>query len=173
MALTVSLTGDWMSCVGNKRAVDGTITFDSSYTTGGLAITAAQIGLGRIDFLEFDQGASGYIVNYDKTTGKVLVYSSAMGATFTGNALATHTHDMKYIGGITATEPVAIQGGDTLGKNAATDRTIAGANSATKGGVVAVSAGTPDGTITGGSTSEVSTNTNLSTLVVPFHAVGI
>lgn len=68
----------------------------------------------------------GLVYKYDPTNHTVRMWQSA-----------AHTHDVKLIGGITATEPVAVQGGDTLGKNAATDRTIAGANSATKGGVVA------------------------------------
>lgn len=80
------------------------------------------------------------------TMGAYTPAGTVAAPTFTGDALATHTHDLLFIGGITATEAVAIQGGDTLGKNAATNRTIAGSASATKGGVVAVTAGTPSGT---------------------------
>jgi hypothetical protein len=42
---------------------------------------------------------------------------------------------MTFIGGIATTEAVMIAAGDTLGKNAATNRTIVGATEATKGGV--------------------------------------
>lgn len=68
---------------------------------------------------------------------------------FTGSALSAHTHNLIVIGGQAAstTNDVAVYGGDTLGKEAATDATILGADSATKGGVVTASAGTPAGSI--------------------------
>lgn len=73
--------------------------------------------------------------------------SSAL--TFTGSALGTHAHDILIKGGQAAatTNVLAHEATDILGKEAATDATIAGANSATKGGVIAASAGTPAGTI--------------------------
>ena len=76
---------------------------------------------------------NGYLMRWDKI-GK------AFKAHYPTAAAVAHTHDLKYIGGITITEPVAIEGGDKLGKNAAVDRTIAGADVATKGGVVAAAA---------------------------------
>lgn len=77
-----------------------------------------------------DQGTSGYVFQYDQSAEKLVVLHSD------ATTAADHTHDTKYIGGITATEAVAIDSGDILGKNAATDRTIVGADSATKGGIV-------------------------------------
>jgi len=66
---------------------------------------------------------------------------------FTGSALGAHTHDLKIIGGQAAAGTDAVSAKTlTLGKEAATDITIAGANSATLGGNVAASAGTPAGT---------------------------
>lgn len=80
------------------------------------------------------------------------------------NGPIAHTHDVKLIGGITAAEPVAVYGGDTLGKNAATDRTIAGADSASKGGIVASAVG---------ATAQVTASTDLSTIVgVAYLAIG-
>jgi hypothetical protein len=69
--------------------------------------------------------------------------------TFTGSALATHAHDLKIIGGQAAagTAALAWYATDILGKEAVDDKTILGADSATKGGVVALSAGTPAGTL--------------------------
>lgn len=128
-----------------------------TYPSGGVPILKAKLGcpalIEELMFVDQDNG-SGLIYKWDVTNSKIRIYRSpAITATgtvaapvFTGGALATHTHDELYIGGITATEAVAIQGGDTLGKNAATNRTIVGANSATKGGIVAVTAGTPAGT---------------------------
>jgi hypothetical protein len=103
------------------------------YPAGGIPLLKASMGLPNvIEGLKImdAHSANGYVYKWDKTNNKLRIYQAP-----------NHTHDMKYIGGITATEAVAIQGGDTLGKNAATDRTVAGANSATKGGVVAVAAG--------------------------------
>lgn len=69
--------------------------------------------------------------------------------TFTGAALATHTHDMRIIGGQgaagtdTVTCPTAT---DILGKQEAGDADVLGVNAATVGGVMVVTAGTPAGT---------------------------
>lgn len=69
--------------------------------------------------------------------------------TFTGSALATHTHDFTVIGGQagSTTNNIANYAGPLIGKQEATNATYLGANSATAGGVVAVSAGTPAGTV--------------------------
>lgn len=69
--------------------------------------------------------------------------------TFTGSALATHTHNFTVIGGQAAstTNNIANYAGPLIGKQEATNATYLGANSATAGGVVAASAGTPAGTI--------------------------
>jgi len=97
--------------------------------------------------LRIEQPPDGYEYRYDKTPrvanpvapyGTIRIFGSA-GFTPAGSiAVADHTHDMKVIGGITADEDVGVlASGPTLGKLAATDRTIVGADSATKGGVVA------------------------------------
>lgn len=172
MGLTVSLTGDWLASIGNKRSVNGTITFDSNYPTGGEALSAAQIGLGVIQFVEFDQGLSGYIVAYNSATGKVQVFDSASGAS--GTVDASHAHDLLIKGGqASATSNVtAHYATDIFGKEAATDATIAGDDSATKGGVIEADLSDLAVTVTGGSTAEVSNGTNLSTLTVSFYATG-
>lgn len=73
MALTVGLTGDWMVSNGNRRKTYGTIAFDSSYPTGGEPITAANVGLGVLDDLQVHPTA-GFVFEWNKTTGKILVY---------------------------------------------------------------------------------------------------
>lgn len=128
---------------------DGALT----YPAGGVPISKAKLGCPTVisSLTVIGKGTSGYEWSYDTLNEKlVAMQSAAVSAhthtgpshTHTGPAhthTADHTHDQLYIGGITATEAVAIQGGDTLGKNAATNRTIVGADSATKGGVVATS----------------------------------
>ena len=60
-------------------------------------------------------------------------------------AMGTHAHDLLIKGGqaATTTNELGHYATDILGKEAATDATILGSASATKGGVLAVSAGTP------------------------------
>ncbi len=72
-----------------------------------------------------------------------------MGATLTGSALGTHTHDFTVIGGQapSTTNNIANYAGPLIGKQEAANATYLGANSATSGGVVAASAGTPAGTL--------------------------
>jgi hypothetical protein len=74
MPLTVSLTGDWLESVGSKRAVNGKITFDSSYPTGGESLTPANIGLGVIDNIDFSQGVGGLVFRYDYANKKVMAF---------------------------------------------------------------------------------------------------
>src|SRR4030042_1269212 len=55
----------------------------------------------------------GYDYKYDEVNHSIRIFQSAI-----------HNHDSLYIGGIATTEAVMIASGDTLGKNAATNRTI-------------------------------------------------
>lgn len=138
-AVSIAITNLWDD--GQRIHAMGTISVGASpgtYTTNGIAMDMATlpteaIGLGvplpgitaQPIWMSIESNA-GYRYKFDRTNKKLIIRAG----------IADHTHDMLYIGGITATEAVAIQGGDTLGKNAATNRTIAGATSATKGGVV-------------------------------------
>lgn len=84
---------------------------------------------------------------------------------FTGDALATHNHNLIVKGGQIAstTNDVATYAGPLLGKQEASDATILGANSATNGGVVGASAGTPSGT----NSAPTFTNTSAAALKAP------
>lgn len=63
---------------GTLRKVKTSITFDSSYVTGGEALTPQQLGLGEIvGPVEFDQAEDGYIFKYDKANEKILVYAES------------------------------------------------------------------------------------------------
>ena len=208
MALTIgSLTYD---LAGSKNVVRGTIAFDSSYPTGGESLTPANVGLSTITNLSVSP-KSGYTFEYDYTNQKLLAYLSAgftpagtngtsavtgtaAAQTFTGSVLSDHAHNVLVKGGASGgiDEPIGVEGTDQLAKDAATDRTILGADSATKGGVIAGSAGTPAGTnstsaltataaaqtFTGSAVAaavmaEVANATNLSTLTgVRFEAIG-
>lgn len=160
MPSTITLSGDWMTSLGNRRGTSGTGNL-GTYATNGVAVSAAQLGLGTIYSFTIDP-ASGYIFEYVASTGKVKAYVHG--------GFASHTHDILVKGGQSAatTNVVQVAGTDTLGKEQVTDRTIVGTASATKGGVVALAS---DG---GGSPgAEVTNLTNLSGVTFNWRAVGI
>lgn len=64
--------------MGKRQIVSGSILFDNSYPTGGEAITAADFGLTVLDNLGFGGGQKGLDFDYNKTTGKIMVYLPAM-----------------------------------------------------------------------------------------------
>lgn len=65
---------------GKVRTVYGTMTFDSSYPTGGESIT---LGLNIIYFVKFEC-VSGYVFEYDSVNGKVKAYYGDYPATGAG-----------------------------------------------------------------------------------------
>ena len=66
MAASSSIT--WASEVpGTRREVRGTITFDSSYATGGEAVTLTQLGLTRLDWLSVNT-TDGHVPAWDGST---------------------------------------------------------------------------------------------------------
>jgi hypothetical protein len=84
MALTVAinrkLQGKGNSLAGYKIVL-GTITFDSSYPTGGEAIAASDFGLTAIEAMFFSSDVLAAttalsVLSYDRTTGKVRAVGS-------------------------------------------------------------------------------------------------
>ncbi|MFD1515659.1 hypothetical protein [Halomarina rubra] len=61
---------------GIRREVHMTGTFDSSYTSGGEGLTAADAGLDHLDAVIVADGAteSGYVPSYDATNGTVKLF---------------------------------------------------------------------------------------------------
>jgi hypothetical protein len=78
---TTILTGPEVP--GNRKLVTATITFDSSYVTGGEPLVLADLGLSRVDFITVSSG-QGYHGAWDGslTAPKILAYrqTSATGA---------------------------------------------------------------------------------------------
>jgi len=64
------------------------VTFDSSYPTGGLALTKANIGLVVPDVI-FAIPASGYTFQYDAVNSKLKAYASAGTEVANATSLAT------------------------------------------------------------------------------------
>jgi hypothetical protein len=79
MALTITLSGDWMSSIGSKRSTVGTITFDSSYVTGGEELLPPAVGLGVIEALQLNQGEDGLVAKWDRANQKVQLFEQDAG----------------------------------------------------------------------------------------------
>lgn len=192
MALTISNLK--FDIAGVSNVVRGTIGFDSSYATGGESLTPAMLGLSVIDQITVVD-AAGYSFEYDYTNRTLRAYRSAgftpagtvAAPTFTGAALAAHTHALHFNNADVADGAgtrVNI-GTDLLGANTGADVAVAGvADTSGHGGVLQVTAGTPAGTnsapaFTGSAVAaaalvEVSNATDLSSLTgVRFRAEGV
>lgn len=130
----------------------GTLDFDSSYPTGGETVNVT--GNERFESMII-QSKSGYNFEWDATNQKMKVFQTG-----------AHTHDVLIKGGQAAagTAATAWYATDIFGKEAATDKTILGADSATKGGVQSAVARVQ---------TEVADTTSLAALTgVQFWAVG-
>lgn len=152
MAATITLTGDWLVSFGNRTQTFGTGNL-GVYATSGIAVTPGKVGLGVIQSLVIDP-AAGYIFEYIASTGKVKAYVTG-----------ANTHDVLIIGGQAAagTAATAWYATDIFGKQAVTDKTILGADSATKGGVIASAQV---------ALAEVTNAVDLSAITFRFRAIG-
>jgi hypothetical protein len=119
----------------SNKVYNFTVAFGNgalTYPSGGVPLTAGNLGCpNQIISLVIDGPASadGLIYKYDKANNKIRMYRAPA---------QTHAHDLKIIGGqaATTTNEVGHYATDILGKEAATDATVAKADSATKGGVL-------------------------------------
>jgi hypothetical protein len=136
---------------GGRRVFPKIVFGDGSKKYPALGIPLPAIGkfglLFEIKRAYVEQPANGYIYHFDRANNKLRIFQGIGGNGGVAVTIPAHTHDLKVIGGAAPNESVGVNGGDTLSKTAAVDRTIAGADSATKGGVVAA---TLSGTVAGG-----------------------
>lgn len=72
MGLTVSAV-ERSGAGGNRVEVYGTVAFDNNYPTGGEVLDPAAFGLNVIEECS-PSFAEGYVTQYDKATGKLLVF---------------------------------------------------------------------------------------------------
>lgn len=161
MATTITLTGDWLTSLGNRMQTAGTGNV-GTYATNGVAVTAAQLGLGTIHSLVIDP-AGGYTFEYVASTGKIKAY-------YGNGGLVSHTHDLFFNNAEVADAATtrANIGTNLLGANTGGDITVAGvADTTGHGGVLAVAAGSA------GAGTEVANLTNLAGVTFNWRAVGI
>lgn len=149
MALTVTLSGDWLQSLGSRRSVTGKITFDDSYASGGESLTAANIGLGVIESISFNHGEDGYVFKYDHTNKKVIVYTPSQ-PTFTVAASGAIGTNMEI--GLSADAASATVEGGT--------------------GISAARTLTTTSPVGAPVLTEVTASTNLSAVIVEFYAIG-
>jgi hypothetical protein len=97
MALTISSVN--YSTNGGMLRTSGLLAFDSSYPTGGEALTAANMGLNTLESVDI-LSKNGFTFEYDHTNSKVLAYYSS--------GTLIHTSTTK-VGNVTTGEDVLIQ----------------------------------------------------------------
>lgn len=78
--MSISVTNGPVRSSGDERFVVTDVVLDSSYPTGGYAITPVQLGLGKVNHgisVVKVAGANGPVhVYYSPSTGKLLAYSA-------------------------------------------------------------------------------------------------
>ena len=91
MALTITIPDAGRTVIGNKRLTIGTITFDSSYPTGGEDLVPGDLGLDKIDHITFTSD----VVQCYWASNKLLAYYGDNDAGADGEfAQAANTDDL-------------------------------------------------------------------------------
>jgi hypothetical protein len=106
MALTVAKVTGGAYTLGNKKKRTVTITFDSSYPTGGEALTAGDLGVSGRTLIEvIPHGAFrntdatlGIVVSYDHTNSKLVAYWGNAGSV-SGMPEVANTTDLSTYSG--------------------------------------------------------------------------
>lgn len=71
--MAIGVTRVFVNKAGKKRQTVTEVALDSSYPTGGEAITAAQLGLSFVD-AALCSSSTGHIARYDKTNAKIKMF---------------------------------------------------------------------------------------------------
>lgn len=101
------------------------------YPADGIPLSIGKMGCPVVveSMVIVDKGTSGYSFSYDQSAKKLVMLQAPA---------QTHSHDIKIMESITEDAAIGLQSGK-LGKNTASNATIAGANSTLNGGVVSAS----------------------------------
>lgn len=151
------------SKLNNRWLIVADITLDSSYPTGGEAITANQFGLSVLDFV-LPSPAAGYIFEFDHDNMKLKAFTPV-------NAAAAHAH--AFTGTAMTITPTLIEGSEPATKLLQNDAGTLKATDAT-----AIPLGTPAGTnadggaIAAAAAAEVANATDLHEVKVRVIAIG-
>lgn len=71
--MTATITVKEESVFGNKRIVKFAVAL-GTYATGGVSVTAADLGMRSIDFMLIDPGTDGYEYEYIRSTALIKAY---------------------------------------------------------------------------------------------------
>lgn len=154
MAITYSKIAE--ASFGNQRGWLGTVTFDSSYVTGGEPYTVGNFGLASVVNMMLFDSASGYTFQHDRTNKKILAYRQSPSGTVAAPTLTvTGGQGAGIAVQISADTDAAV-----IGKTTATTRT----------GITGIQA--PAFTGTGAAMVEVSNAVDLSLVVVNVFVLG-
>ena len=85
--------------VGTLKVTFRTLTFDSSYPTGGEPLTAADLGLSTVVFATA-QNKSGYSFEYDIANAKLLAYWVDTSTDGAAMAQVADTTDLNALSGV-------------------------------------------------------------------------
>lgn len=99
--MAVSFSNTTRTVFGDKRVVLGTVTFDSSYPTGGEAVSASTFGLVSIDAVVVlgTRGVVTWSPWYNPATGKLVAQVTADGTQVANTTdLSTLVADVLVIG---------------------------------------------------------------------------
>lgn len=182
MALVIARVLDTDFTFGNLRGALKDVTLDTSYPTGGYALTGtALIGSGitllGLQFMGGNNVSGGYQYAFDNVNKKLMVFraggftpaGTVAAPTFTGTAPAAHSHTIPVTTG-TAGDAVTNNagvlestGGQDLTSNTTVAATPAGTNSAPAFTGTAVAAG---------ALVQVANAVNLSTVKIRVLAIG-
>lgn len=74
MGLTIAPVKSYVT--GDRRTVIADVTFDSSYPTGGEALTASDLGLtGTLTYVNAAPAPTGHVCPYDRTNSKLMAFN--------------------------------------------------------------------------------------------------
>lgn len=171
MAVTVTGEGTATNVtrhsLGDARLHIGTINFDDSYPTGGESLTPTQVGLHKIQSIDFSPYA-GYVFQYNYTTEKIMVYQAPSAAV--AGTISKPTFTVEASGAIGANMEIGLSAD-------ATTATVEGGSGISAQRVLTTTSpvGTPTFTgtaTTAGVLTEVPAATDLSLILVRFRAIG-
>ena len=90
------------STIGTRKLITADIDLDASYRNGGESLTPAMLSLSKVDFLLASCDLDGYLLQYDYSAEKLVVYSAdddSLGA-FNDVAPDTNAVDLSGVTGV-------------------------------------------------------------------------
>tara|TARA_Y100001951_G_C11072459_1_gene146827 strand:+ start:35 stop:358 length:324 start_codon:yes stop_codon:yes gene_type:complete len=100
MALTITVPGnasDMAGVPGNNKYVIKRIQFDSSYASGGEALTATTLGLESLHIIICESEDSGYVAQYDYSGETLAIYEAGADAAALDEVASTTDLSALYV----------------------------------------------------------------------------